>query len=204
MRFLDLGLRSAHDDVAEVAASALGLMVQSDDLATSIVDHLYNRQMLLVFDCCEHVIDSAAALAETIIREAPQVSILATSREALRAEGEHVYALGSLDTPPEGLSVGARQLLDYPAAQLFVERVIGQRSPRDVQRLRSTDRRRHLPQGRRHRAGPRARREPHQHPRPAGDGRSPRQPPQAALAGPSHGLAEAPDAACNARLEVTA
>jgi predicted ATPase/DNA-binding winged helix-turn-helix (wHTH) protein len=124
VRFLDLGLRSAHDNVAEVAASELGLMVQSDDLATSIVDHLYNRQMLLVFDCCEHVIDSAAALAETIIREAPQVSILATSREALRAEGEHVYALGSLDMPPEGLSVGARQLLDYPAAQLFVERVM--------------------------------------------------------------------------------
>ena len=99
-------------------------MVQSDDLATSIVDHLYNRQMLLVFDCCEHVIDSAAALAETIILEAPQVSILVTSREALRAEGEYVYALGSLDTPPEGLSVGARQLLDYPAAQLFVDRVM--------------------------------------------------------------------------------
>ncbi|MFZ5778671.1 MAG: ATP-binding protein [Pseudomonadota bacterium] len=124
VRFLDLGLRSAHDNVAEVAASALGLMVQSDDLETSIVDHLYHRRMLLVFDCCEHVVDSAAALAETIIREAPQVSILATSREVLRAEGEYVHALGSLDTPPAGLPVSARQLLDYPAAQLFVERVL--------------------------------------------------------------------------------
>lgn len=124
VRFLDLGLRNAQDDVAEVVAAALGLMVQSDDLATSIVDHLQDRQMLLVFDCCEHVIQSAATVAEAIIREAPQVGILATSREVLRAEGEFVYPLGSLATPPEGQPIGVQQLLDYPAARLFVERVL--------------------------------------------------------------------------------
>src|SRR5262249_52462125 len=124
VRFLDLGLRSPHDNVANVVASALGLMVPSEDPTTSIVDYLHGRQVLLVFDCCEHVIHSAAALAETIIQEAPQVSILATSRELLRAEGEYVYALGSLRTPPEGLAVSAQQLLDYPAAQLFVECVM--------------------------------------------------------------------------------
>ncbi len=47
--------------------------------------------MLLVLDNCEHVIDEAASLAETIFRQAPDVHILATSREALRVEGEHAY-----------------------------------------------------------------------------------------------------------------
>lgn len=124
VRFLDLGLRNGDDDVAEVVAAALGLMVQSDDVMASIADHLQGRQMLLVFDCCEHLIQSAATVAEAIIQEAPQVSILATSRELLRAEGEYVYPLGSLVTPPEGQSIDARRLLDYPAAQLFVERVL--------------------------------------------------------------------------------
>lgn len=124
VRFFDLGFRNAHDNVADVVASALGLMVPSGDPTGSIVDHLHDRQMLLVLDCCEHVIESAAKLAETIIQEAPQVGILATSRELLRAEGEHVYALGSLKTPPRGLSISGRQLLDYPATRLFVERVI--------------------------------------------------------------------------------
>lgn len=124
VRFLDLGLRHAHDNVADVVASALGLMVPSNDPTASIVDALHDRQMLLVFDCCEHVIQSAAALAETIVQEAPQVSILATSRELLRAEGEHVYALGPLMTPPEGSPISARALLDYPATRLFLERVV--------------------------------------------------------------------------------
>lgn len=122
--FLDLGLLHADDNVADVVASALGLMVQSSDPTASIVESLEDRQMLLVFDCCEHVIQSAAVLAETIIQETPQVSILATSRELLRAEGEHVYALGPLKTPPEGSSISARQLLDYPSTRLFLERVV--------------------------------------------------------------------------------
>lgn len=124
VRFLDLGLRHAHDNVADVVASALGLMVQSNDPTASIVDALHDRQMLLVFDCCEHVIHSAAALAETIVQESPQISILATSRELLRAEGEHIYALGPLQTPPQGLPISARQLLDYPSTRLFLERVV--------------------------------------------------------------------------------
>ena len=55
--------------------------------------------MLLILDSCEHVIETAAALAERIFEGAPQAHILATSRESLRVEGEHVYRLSPLATP---------------------------------------------------------------------------------------------------------
>jgi len=122
--FLDLGLRSPHDNVALVVASSLGLMAESTNPTGSITEYLRHRQILLVFDCCEHLIDAAATLAETIVHEAPQVGIIATSREILRAEGEHVYALAALATPPPGLPTSNKRLLDYPACQLFLERVI--------------------------------------------------------------------------------
>jgi hypothetical protein len=75
-----------------------------------------------VLDNCEHVIGVAAALAERVVSEAPQAHILATSREALRVEGEHVHLLYSLDCPPEDAGLTAVEALRYPAAQLFMER----------------------------------------------------------------------------------
>jgi len=118
--FLDLGLRNC--TIPEVLAFGLGLVTQSSNLTLSIIDYLRGRRMLLILDCCEHVVDSTATLAETIFQEAPQVSILATSREPLRAEGEHVYTLAPLQTPPGNSHVSAERLATYPAAELFLER----------------------------------------------------------------------------------
>lgn len=122
--FLDLGLRSQHDNLAQIVASSLGVMADSRDPTRSIVKYLQHRSVLLVFDCCEHVIYAAAKLAETIIHEAPHASLLATSREILRAESEHVYTLASLATPPPDLHMNRTQLLEYPASQLFIERAV--------------------------------------------------------------------------------
>ncbi|WP_454848298.1 ATP-binding protein [Rhizobium binxianense] len=122
VRFLDLGLHGGNEAVPDVLAAALGQVVQSDDPTSGIIDHLQTRRMLLIFDCCEHVIGSAAALAEAIFEKAPDVSILATSREPLRVEGEHVYALPPLDFPSEGVDVTSGNLLDYSAARFLVER----------------------------------------------------------------------------------
>ncbi len=79
--------------------------------------------MLLIFDSCEHVIGTTAALAERIFREAPQIHILATSRESLRVEGEHVHQLDPLNSPPNATHLTAAQALEFPAVELFVERV---------------------------------------------------------------------------------
>ena len=122
--FLDLGLLNDAVLVPGAVASALGLHVQSSDPTPGIIKFLRNKRMIVIFDSCEHVIDAAAALAERIFQEAPRVCILATSRETLRVEGEHVHRLKPLDSPPDAPGLTAAQVLTFPAAQLFVERAV--------------------------------------------------------------------------------
>jgi predicted ATPase len=100
----------------------LGLAVQSDDPIPGLVAYLRDKRILLILDNCEHLIEAAAALAERIFAAAPQVHILATSREALRVEGEHVYRLAPLALPPDDAGLTAAAALTFPAIQLFVER----------------------------------------------------------------------------------
>src|SRR6266481_6439435 len=103
-------------------ASALGIMMQAQDPFLSLLAFLGNRRVLLLLDNCEHVIDAAAALAEPVVSEAPQAHILATSREALRVEGEHVHLLYPLDGPLNDVGLTAAEALTFPAVQLFMER----------------------------------------------------------------------------------
>jgi len=74
---------------------------------------------LIVFDCCEHVVDQVASVSETLLQHAAGVCVLATSREPLRALGEHVFPLPPLPSPPEDFNDGIASLLAYPAARLF-------------------------------------------------------------------------------------
>jgi predicted ATPase/DNA-binding winged helix-turn-helix (wHTH) protein len=120
--FVDLAALTDPQHVPTAVASALGFMVQAQDPLVGLVAYIGDRKILLVLDNCEHVIGVAAALAERVVRQAPQAHILATSREALRVEGEHVHLLYSLDCPPEDSCLTAVETLRYPAAQLFMER----------------------------------------------------------------------------------
>jgi predicted ATPase len=120
--FVDLSALTNPQLVPTAVASALGFMVQANDPLGSLVAFLGDKKILLILDNCEHVIDSAAVLAERVVSEAPKAHILATSREALRVEGERVHLLYSLDFPPEDRNLTAAELLRYPAAQLFMER----------------------------------------------------------------------------------
>src|SRR6202012_4483401 len=88
----------------------------------ALLAFLGDRRVLLLLDNCEHVIDAAAALAEPVVSEAPQAHILATSREALRVEGEHVHLLYPLDGPLDDTGLTAAGELTFPAGQLFMER----------------------------------------------------------------------------------
>jgi predicted ATPase len=78
--------------------------------------------MLLVLDNCEHVIEAVAASAVSILRGAPGVQILATSREPLHAEGEHGHRLSPLESPSPSAGLTAAEALRFPAVQLFVQR----------------------------------------------------------------------------------
>jgi predicted ATPase len=78
--------------------------------------------MLLVLDNCEHVIEAAATLAEKLLRSAPGLHILATSREAFRSEGEWIYRLSPLSVPASTDKLTAAEAMAFSAIQLFTER----------------------------------------------------------------------------------
>jgi len=120
--FVDLGSLTDASQVPASVASALGLAFHADEATPSLVEFLHARRALLVLDSCEHVIEAVAPLAERIFGDAAQVHILATSRESLRVEGEHVYRMLPLDSPPAGDRITAVEALTFPAVQLFVER----------------------------------------------------------------------------------
>jgi predicted ATPase/DNA-binding winged helix-turn-helix (wHTH) protein len=122
--FVDLGMLGDPDLVTTAMASMLGLSVQSDDATPNLIAFLRNRRILLILDTCEHLVDTVATLVAGIIDAAPQVHILATSREALRVEGEHIYRLDALACPPDDLEVTAVVVQTFPATQLFVERAV--------------------------------------------------------------------------------
>jgi DNA-binding winged helix-turn-helix (wHTH) protein len=109
--------------VRSAVAAAIGAKVNPTDPLAGLVTTLRERRMLLVLDNCAHVIDAVASLVVAILRGAPRVHIIATSREPLRVEGEHVQRLRPLESPPASAELAAAEALRFPAVQLFVERV---------------------------------------------------------------------------------
>ncbi|WMT76361.1 winged helix-turn-helix domain-containing protein [Bradyrhizobium sp. Ash2021] len=122
--FVDLGALADPYLVPTAVATALGLMMTLQDPLLTLIGGLRDKRILLVLDNCEHLIDATAQLGERILNEAPQTHILATSREALRAEGEHIHLLYSLDTPPDHPDLRASEALKFPAVQLFMQRAV--------------------------------------------------------------------------------
>jgi predicted ATPase/DNA-binding winged helix-turn-helix (wHTH) protein len=122
VHFIDLGSLKDPLLVASATNLALGLPINERDPVPGLIAALQHRRMLLVFDSCEHVVETASVLAEHIFNEAPQVHILTTSREALNVEGEQVHRLAPLECPSEGAQLTAEEALAFPAVQLFVER----------------------------------------------------------------------------------
>jgi predicted ATPase/DNA-binding winged helix-turn-helix (wHTH) protein len=120
--FVGLGDITDPKLVATTIASTLSLTIQTEDVVPALMLCVRTLRILLVLDNCEHVIDAVAALAEQIFAEAPGVHILATSREAMRVEGEHAYWLPPLESPSPDTSVNVADALKFPAVKLFLER----------------------------------------------------------------------------------
>jgi len=119
--FVDLAPVAASELVAGTAASALDLPGFGRDAEALVVSRLAQAPAVLVLDNCEHVVDAAADLAQAIHQGAPATLVLATSREALRAEGEWVHRLQTLPAP-DSETIDAETAGGYPAVQLFAER----------------------------------------------------------------------------------
>jgi predicted ATPase/DNA-binding winged helix-turn-helix (wHTH) protein len=122
--FFDLSALSEPSIVAASLASMLGLSSQVDDPLPSLIAYLRDKRILLILDTCEHLVEAVAEMTSRIVLACSQVHIMATSREPLRVEGEHVYRLGPLAAPPDGPGVSAAVALSFPATQLFIERAL--------------------------------------------------------------------------------
>ena len=122
--FVDLGSLIDPNLVAPTLASTLGLLVQSGAILPSLEAFLRDKRVLIVLDNCEHVVHAVATLAEYLFNQAPQVNFLATSREALRVEGERVHRLLPLETPTAYAGLKASAVQAFPAVQVFMERAV--------------------------------------------------------------------------------
>ena len=107
--FIDLAPLSDPGLLPQAAAIAVGAREQKDrSVLQALQDELGAREMLLIIDNCEHVLDASAALADGLVRNCPRIRILATSREGMRIRGETVWLVPTLRSEE--------------ANQLFIER----------------------------------------------------------------------------------
>jgi predicted ATPase/DNA-binding winged helix-turn-helix (wHTH) protein len=120
---IDLAALNEPCDVASTVAAALGVQIHSEQTMADLLTALRHKRMLLVLDNYTRVIASAATFTTEVLRGVPGVQILATGREPLRAEAEHVHRLSQLKAPSASARLTAVEALRFPAVQLFVERM---------------------------------------------------------------------------------
>jgi predicted ATPase/DNA-binding winged helix-turn-helix (wHTH) protein len=119
VRLVELVSLSDPGLVPTAVAGVLGLKLAGNEIsAESVARAIGAQRLLLVVDNCEHVIDAAARLAETIVQMCPRTIILATSREILKIEGEYVYRVPPLDVPSQDEEPS--NIPGHSAVQLFI------------------------------------------------------------------------------------
>lgn len=126
-----VALSSVHDSalLTPTVAEALGLREQSNAItAASIVEHLSARRLLLVLDNCEQVLGPVAELVDTLLRNCPELRVLATSREPLGIAGESVLRVPPLTVPDLAQGVSTQALPRYEAINLFTDRAVTARA----------------------------------------------------------------------------
>jgi predicted ATPase/DNA-binding winged helix-turn-helix (wHTH) protein len=105
-------------------SAVLGITLPDANPVSGLTAWFRDKHALIVLDSCEHVIGVAASIAEAVLKAAPHVRVLATSREPLRAEGEWLHRLASLELPPQAASSTADEAMRYSAVELFNERAV--------------------------------------------------------------------------------
>ena len=111
--------------VPQLVAQALGLRPTAEQPVTETLrGFARSKQMLLVLDNCEHLREACAQLTQELLSQAPELRILATSRESLAIAGETIYPVTGLAWPTNNaeLEDNSQELMQHDAIRLFVER----------------------------------------------------------------------------------
>ena len=115
--------------VAETVAGVMGRPPAAVRSAIDTVrDHLRPRRALVVLDNCEQVIEGCAELADDLLRHCTGLTVLATSREPLRVDGEAHWRVPSMASPGAGDTGAVATLEAYDAVRLFIERAVRARA----------------------------------------------------------------------------
>lgn len=120
-----VGLATIHEPalVPMAVVQALGYAEQKNRSALDkLNDGIGDKNLLLVLDNCEHVIDAASELAAALLGHCPRLKIIATSRETLRIPGETQFPVDSLGVPSRSDSLDLADAARFPALTLFTER----------------------------------------------------------------------------------
>lgn len=117
--FVSLAPITTADAVLPALAHALGVSSTSSDLKSAVLRFLANKQALLIFDNCEHVL-AGMSIASEVLTAAPKIKIIATSRERLMMRAEQVYGVGGMDLA-EGATLA--EAAGSSAVRLFVQSV---------------------------------------------------------------------------------
>ena len=121
--FADISTITDPELVSSVVASALGIeQVQGKRVDELIPQRLKRKRLLLIIDNCEHLLGAVAMLVDAIQRNAPDVRMLCTSRQALGIAGEIAHRLSSLAVPEAGSAVTADEAIHYGSITVFVDR----------------------------------------------------------------------------------
>jgi predicted ATPase/DNA-binding winged helix-turn-helix (wHTH) protein len=121
--FVDLAPIEGGSQMSASVAAALGLSLRlQQDPIEEIAAAVEGRRVLLIFDNCEHLVDLIAAFVEDLLGRASGLTILATTREVLRAAGEWVHQLTPLEAPPISTTLSAQDARGYPAVEMFEDR----------------------------------------------------------------------------------
>ena len=111
--------------IVHTAMAVLGITAQRDRPALeTLKDYLRAKSLLLILDNCEHLVEACARFVESILQAAPNVKILATSREALGILGEQIYSVPPLSTPGSKQPTAPEELTKFESIQLFMERAM--------------------------------------------------------------------------------
>src|SRR5512143_585751 len=123
--FVELAALSDPALLPNTVAASIGLRAApGGPLVASLLEWLSGKEMLLVFDNCEHLVEACAALVRDVLDSSRSSRVLITSREALDLPGEQIYNVPVLECPPPERATGLpiKELLEYPAIRLFAER----------------------------------------------------------------------------------
>jgi predicted ATPase/class 3 adenylate cyclase len=121
--FADFAPLADDGPVASVIAKVLGISLRRGQrLEESIARWLQRKKLLLILDNCEHVLGQVSTVADAILNAAPNIRLIATSRQALRIGGEKILRLASLGVPGEAAGLDAKAAMKFDAVVLFADR----------------------------------------------------------------------------------